>query len=164
MWHCSYCPHTSSRKWNMYVHEKRKHVAQTENLDIGIKNNQLNNIVQTQGKPKHSTQTQTENNVSNVLKNDQINNKDVKVEDVPLWDSGHASVKENILVSETEKEMDYIRYVPQLKKMKYWKKYALRMEKKLNIIQDCSRRLSKINKELEKIEAPKRRMIDWLGD
>ena len=38
------------------------------------------------------------------------------------------------------------------------------MEKKLKIIQDCSRRLSKINKELEKIEAPKRRMIDWLGD
>ena len=25
MWHCSYCPFTSSRKWNTQVHEKRKH-------------------------------------------------------------------------------------------------------------------------------------------
>ena len=25
MWECSYCPFTSSRKWNTQVHEKRKH-------------------------------------------------------------------------------------------------------------------------------------------
>ena len=25
MWQCSYCPFTSSRKWNVQVHEKRKH-------------------------------------------------------------------------------------------------------------------------------------------
>ena len=25
MWQCSYCPFTSSRKWNTQVHEKRKH-------------------------------------------------------------------------------------------------------------------------------------------
>ena len=36
-------------------------------LNIGINNNQMNNIVQTKGKPKHSTQTQTENNIFNVL-------------------------------------------------------------------------------------------------
>ena len=28
MWQCSYCPFTSSRKWNMQVHEKRKHQDQ----------------------------------------------------------------------------------------------------------------------------------------
>ena len=25
MWHCSYCPFASSRKWNTQVHEKRNH-------------------------------------------------------------------------------------------------------------------------------------------
>ena len=25
MWQCSYCPFTSSRKWNTQIHEKRKH-------------------------------------------------------------------------------------------------------------------------------------------
>ena len=28
MWECSYCPHTSSRKWNMQVHEQRNHQDQ----------------------------------------------------------------------------------------------------------------------------------------
>jgi hypothetical protein len=28
MWQCSYCPFTSSRKWNTQVHEKRKHQDQ----------------------------------------------------------------------------------------------------------------------------------------
>ena len=28
MWQCSYCPFTSSRKWNTQVHEKRKHQVQ----------------------------------------------------------------------------------------------------------------------------------------
>ena len=28
MWVCSYCPFTSSRKWNTQVHEKRKHQNQ----------------------------------------------------------------------------------------------------------------------------------------
>ena len=28
MWQCSYCPFTSSRKWNIQVHEKRKHQVQ----------------------------------------------------------------------------------------------------------------------------------------
>jgi hypothetical protein len=28
MWQCSYCPFTSSRKWNTQVHEKRKHQNQ----------------------------------------------------------------------------------------------------------------------------------------
>jgi hypothetical protein len=28
MWQCTYCPFTSSRKWNTQVHEKRKHQDQ----------------------------------------------------------------------------------------------------------------------------------------
>ena len=32
------------------------------------------------------------------------------------------------------------------------------------IIRNCSRQLSKIIKELEKIEAPRKRVIDWLSD
>ena len=28
MWECSYCSFTCTRKWNMQVHEKRKHLKQ----------------------------------------------------------------------------------------------------------------------------------------
>ena len=28
MWECSYCSFTCGRKWNMQVHEKRKHLKQ----------------------------------------------------------------------------------------------------------------------------------------
>ena len=42
MWQCSYCPFTSSRKWNTQVHEKRKHQDQisTSNGNIQRKTNE----------------------------------------------------------------------------------------------------------------------------
>ena len=43
MWQCSYCPFTSSRKWNTQVHEKRKHSTKIENINNELKNNQINN-------------------------------------------------------------------------------------------------------------------------
>ena len=42
MWHCSYCPHTSSRKFNMHVHEKRKHSTQI--LADAVKNEQITEV------------------------------------------------------------------------------------------------------------------------
>ena len=58
--------------------------------------------------------------------------------------------------------MDFIRYTQQLKKDP-----TLRMMKRMKnrkIIQNCSRQVSKIIEELEKIEALRRRVIDWLSD
>ena len=144
----------------MYVHEKRKHVTQTENLDIGIKNNQINNIVQTQGKPKHSTQTQLKNIILGAVKNGQLN--EVKVEDNPLLDVKTPAQEVPIQQNEVEKEMNYIRYKRQLNKDS-----NLRMIKRMEnrkIIRNCSKQLSKIIKELEEIEAPRKRVIDWLSD
>ena len=42
MWQCSYCPFTSSRKWNTQVHEKRKHQVQlsTSNDNVQRKTNE----------------------------------------------------------------------------------------------------------------------------
>jgi len=160
MWHCSYCPHTSSRKFNIYRHEKRKHSTQTEKLNIGNKNNQMNNLMETQGKPKHSTQTQLKNIILESLKNCQLN--EVKVEDNPLLDVKTPAQEVPIQQNEVEKEINYIRYKRQLNKDS-----NLRMIKRMEnrkIIRNCSKQLSKIIKELEKIEAPRKRVIDWLSD
>ena len=144
----------------MYVHEKQKHATQTENLNIGIKNNQINNIVQTQGKPKHSTQTQLKNIILGAVKNGQLN--EVKVEDNPLLDVKTPAQEVPIQQNEVEKEMNYIRYKRQLNKDS-----NLRMIKRMEnrkIIRNCSKQLTKIIKELEEIEAPRKRVIDWLSD
>ena len=55
MWHGSYCAQTSSKKFNMYRHEKRM----------------------------YSTQTQPENSILEAVKNGQLN--EVKFEDNPLF-------------------------------------------------------------------------------
>ena len=82
MWHCSYCPHTSSRKFNMHIHEQRK----------------------------HPTHTQPENILVDALKKGQI--KDVKVEDDPLLDIKKPAQEVPIQQNEVKKELEFLRYTP----------------------------------------------------
>ena len=116
--------------------------------------------MQTQGKPKHSTQNQLKNIILESLNNCQLN--EVKVEDNPLLDVKTPAQEVPIQQNEVEKEINYIRYKRQLNKDS-----NLRMIKRMEnrkIIRNCSKQLSKIIKELEKIEAPRKRVIDWLSD
>ena len=111
-------------------------------------------------KRKHSTQTQPENIILEAVKNGQLN--EVKVEDNPLLDVKTPAQEVPIQQNEVEKEMNYIRYKQQLNKDS-----NLRMIKRMEnrkIIRNCSKQLSKIIKELEEIEAPRKRVIDWLSD
>ena len=138
MWQCKFCNYTSIKKWNVQAHEKRKHLTQTENLIYTMTNNQ-------------------------------INNNEIEVKDLPLLDikkpAQEATIENSlvyhILGNETEKDIDYIRRRTQIKK-----ESALRMKRreKCKIIQDCCRKLTKVIKELEKIEPPRRRVTDWLSD
>ena len=43
MWQCEFCNYTSIKKWNVQVHEKRKHSPKIENLNKEVKNNHINN-------------------------------------------------------------------------------------------------------------------------
>ena len=111
-------------------------------------------------KLKHATQTQPENSILETLINGQLN--EVKVEDNPLLDVKTPAQEDPIQQKEFEKEINHIRYKQQLNKDSTLRRIK-RIENR-KIIQNCSRQLSKIIKELEKIEAPRRRVIDWLSD
>ena len=139
MWQCKSCNYTSIKKWNVKTHEKRKHSTKIENLNKEVKNNQMNN-------------------------------KEMEVEDLPLLDfkkpAQEATIENplifDVLRNEVEKEINDIRGRAQGEK-----ESALRMKRreKRKIIQDCCRRLTKVIKELEKMEPPRRRRgIDWLSD
>ena len=39
MWKCKFCNYTTNKKWNVQVHEKRKHSTKNNELE----NNQINN-------------------------------------------------------------------------------------------------------------------------
>ena len=43
MWQCKFCNYTSIKKWNVKLHEKRKHSTKIENINNELKNNQINN-------------------------------------------------------------------------------------------------------------------------
>ena len=139
MWQCKSCNYTSIKKWNVKTHEKRKHSTKIENLNKKVKNNQMNN-------------------------------KEMEVEDLPLLDfkkpAQEATIENplifDVLRNEVEKEINDIRGRAQVKK-----ESALQMKRreKHKIIKDCCRRLTKVIKELEKMEPPRRRRgIDWLSD
>jgi|EP00090_Calanus_glacialis_P003031 hypothetical protein len=139
MWQCKFCNYTSIKNWNVKTHEKRKHSTKIENLNKEVKNNQMNN-------------------------------KEMEVEDLPLLDfkkpAQEATIENplifDVLRNEVEKEIKDIRGRAQVKK-----ESALRMKRreKHKIIKDCCRRLTKVIKELEKMEPPRRRRgIDWLSD
>ena len=139
MWQCKSCNYTSIKKWNVKTHEKRKHSTKIENLNKEVKNNQ-------------------------------VNNKEIEFEYLPLLDfkktSQEATIENplifDVLRNEVEKEINDIRGRAQGEK-----ESALRMKRreKRKIIQDCCRRLTKVIKELEKMEPHRRRRgIDWLSD
>ena len=139
MWQCKFCNYTSIKNWNVKTHEKRKHSTKIENLNKEVKNNQ-------------------------------VNNKEIEFEYLPLLDfkktSQEATIENplifDVLRNEVEKEINDIRGRAQGEK-----ESALRMKirEKRKIIQDCCRRLTKVIKELEKMEPPRRRRgIDWLSD
>ena len=126
MWHCSYCPHTSSRKFNMHVHEKRK----------------------------HSTQI-----LADAVKNDQIT--EVKVEDYHLLDIEKPIQEVPIehLKNVDNKYSKFIKCTPKL----YTTIHLKRKEKRKILMKYC-RRLTKVIKELEEIEQPRRLKTDWISD
>ena len=105
--------------------------------------------VQAHEKRKHLTQTE---NLIYTMTNNQINNNEIEVKDLPLLDikkpAQEATIENSlvyhILGNETEKEIDYIRRRTQIKK-----ESALRMKRreKCKIIQDCCRKLTKVIKE-----------------
>ena len=123
--------------------------------------------MKTHEKRKHSTKIE---NLNKEVKNNQMNNKEMEFEDLPLLDfkkTAQEATIENPLIfdvlrNEVEKEINDIRGRAQGEK-----ESALRMKRreKRKIIQDCCRRLTKVIKELEKMEPPRRRRgIDWLSD
>ena len=139
MWQCKFCNYTSIKNWNVKTHEKRKHSTKIENLNKEVNNNQ-------------------------------VNNKEIEFEYLPLLDfkktSQEATIENplifDVLRNEVEKEINDIRGRAQGEK-----ESALRMKRreKHKIIKDCCRRLTKVIKELEKMEPPRRRRgIDWLSD
>ena len=142
MWQCKFCNYTSVKKWNVQLHEKRKHSTKIENLNNEVKNNQ-------------------------------INNKEIKVEDVPLLvikkPTYNAKIKNPmksvLLKNKTEQYINDLRRRVRLKKLLKKGSPSLRMKRKQKrkIIQDCCSSLSKIIKELKKIEPPRRRVGDWLS-
>ena len=123
--------------------------------------------MKTHEKRKHSTKIE---NLNKEVKNNQVNNKEIEFEYLPLLDfkktSQEATIENplifDVLRNEVEKEINDIRGRAQGEK-----ESALRMKRreKRKIIQDCCRRLTKVIKELEKMEPPRRRRgIDWLSD
>ena len=141
MWQCEFCNYTSIKKWNVKLHEKRKHSTKIENLNKEVKNNQ-------------------------------INNKEIKVEDVPLLvikKPAHKATIKNpmksvLLKNKTEQYINDLRRRVRLKKLLKKGSSSLRMKRKQKrkIIQDCCSSLSKIIKELKKIDSltvPKRNYL-----
>ena len=141
MWQCKFCNYTSIKKWNVKLHEKRKHSTKIENLNKEVKNNQ-------------------------------INNKEIKVEDVPLLvikKPAHKATIKNpmksvLLKNKTEQYINDLRRRVRLKKLLKKGSSSLRMKRKQKrkIIQDCCSSLSKIIKELKKIDSltvPKRNYL-----
>jgi len=143
MWKCKFCNYTTNKKWNVQVHEKRKH---------STKNNEL--------------------------ENNQINNEGIKIEDVPILGirkPAHMGTIGNYMTSLIRNQStrnDPIERVQrvQLKKMgelllkKEFPSLRMKRKQKRKIIQDCCSSLSKIIKELKKIEPPRTRLSDWLSD
>ena len=93
MWQCKFCNYTSVKKWNVQLHEKRKHSTKIENLNKEVKNNQ-------------------------------VNNKEIEFEYLPLLDfkktSQEATIENplifDVLRNEVEKEIKDIRGRAQVKK------------------------------------------------
>ena len=104
------------------------------------------------------------------MKNNQINNKEIKVEYIPLSvikKPAHKATIKNpmksvLLKNKTEQYINDLRRRVRLKKLLKKGSSSLRMKRKQKrkIIQDCCSSLSKIIKELKKMEPP-RRLIDW---
>ena len=109
--------------------------------------------VQAHEKRKHST--------VNLVKNNEVNYKEIKVDVDHL--TAQDTTRENplleILKNEADREIDYIKRRPQVKK-----ESDLRIKRRetRKIIKDCCRRLTKVIKELE--DPSIRRMTDWLSD
>ena len=111
--------------------------------------------VQAHEKRKHSTVNQ--------VKNNEVNYKEIKVDvDHP---TAQDTTRENplleILKNEAEREIDYIRRRAQVKKES---DVHIKRRETRKIMKDCCRRLTKVIRELEKIDPSRRRMTDWLSD
>ena len=143
MWQCKFCNYTSVKKWNVQLHEKRKHSTKIENLNNEVKNNQ-------------------------------INNTEIKVEDAPLLvitKPAHKATIKNPMISALRNINIRNDLHPRfrLKKMadllpkKESPSLRMKRKQKRKIIQDCCSSLSKIIKELKKIEPTRRRVGDWLS-
>jgi hypothetical protein len=141
MWQCEFCNYTSIKKWNVKLHEKRKHSTKIENLNKEVKNNQ-------------------------------INNKEIKVEEAPLLvikkPAHNATIKNPmksvLLKNKTEQYINDLRRRVRLKKLLKKGSSSLQMKRKQKrkIIQDCCSSLSKIIKELKIIDSlrvPKRNYL-----
>ena len=133
MWQCEFCNYTSIKKWNVQLDEKRKHSTQIENLNNEVKNNQ-------------------------------INNKEIKIEEETIYydkkPAHMATIKDHmksvILKNKTEQYINDLRRRVRLKKLLKKGSSSLRMKRKQKrkIIQNCCSSLSKIIKELKKMEPP----------
>ena len=107
--------------------------------------------VQAHEKRKHST--------VNLVKNNEVNYKEIKVDVEEAQDTTRENPLLEILKNEAEREIDYIKRRAQVKK-----ESDLRIKRRetRKIIKDCCRRLTKVIKELE--DPSIRRMTDWLSD
>ena len=79
--------------------------------------------------------------------------------------SAQDTTRENTLLetlkNEAEREINYLRRRAQVKKES---NLQIKRRETRKIIQDCCRRLTKVIRELEKIDPSRRRMTDWLSD
>ena len=123
----------------MQVHEKRKHSPKIEQLNKEVKNNH-------------------------------INNKEIKIVDVPILYIKKPIIRNRMTyVLQNKSTRNDLHQRVQLKKMddllpnKESPSLLMKRKQKRKIIQDCCSSLSKIIKELKKIEPPRRRVGDWLS-
>ena len=109
--------------------------------------------VQAHEKRKHST--------VNLVKNNEVSYKEIKVDVEEAQDTTRENPLLEILKNEAEREIDYIRRRAQVKKES---DLQIKRREARKIIQDSCRRLTKVIRELEKIDPSRRRMTDWLSD
>jgi hypothetical protein len=122
--------------------------------------------VQVHEKRKHSPKNE---NLSKEVKNNHINYKEIKIEDVPILCIKKPIIRNHMIsVLQNKSIRNDLHQRVQLKKMddllQKKESPSLLMKRKQNriIIQDCYSSLSKIIKELKKIEPPRRSVGNWI--
>ena len=175
---CKYCDYESVYRANVRRHENNKHgVQEPISQHAQLKTSYMQGYPQVQPvyrgqvahqQPVHNEQVPYQQYVE--VKNNQINKKEIKVEDVPLLvirKTAHkdtinpmVSAIQNMNTSNDLRQRVRLKKINDLLPKKESASLQMKRRHKRKIIQDCCSTLSKIIKKLEKIEPPRRRVSD----